>query len=426
VIRRRKLLSIVFALTFIGAVGACSSSTKAASTSPTTTGAAGAAGVSAPTASPATTAVATGTPIKVGFVCTCTGPGGQGGFNIVGMDVYKTWANAVNAAGGVAGHPVQLIVKDDMTNPGTALTAVQGFIADHVVAIADLSEIDATFASAVQAANIPVVGIFTVAAPFNTNPDFYPEGQTASALFDSLIATAKASGATSIANMYCAEAPTCALGAPALLAAGKRLGLPDVYNASIAGTAPNYTAQCVAAQQAGAKSLWIADAGEVITRVAADGGRQGYTPINVLEGEVFGMNLTEIPQFKNNLWAEFPDLPFFANTPAVQQFNAAIDKYYPGLRENPNKLTQDSFMAWTSGKLLEDAIKAGGLTPSDMPSAAEVKKGLESLKGDTVGGLTPPLTFSSGQPHHDNCWFTARVMNGVPQVQNNGQVTCNP
>jgi branched-chain amino acid transport system substrate-binding protein len=421
---RRKLLSVLAAVTVAGVLGACSSSSKHAATSPTSSSAGSSGPASTGSAGSASTGTASGTPIKVGFICTCSGLGGFGGFNMLAEDVYKAWADSVNAAGGINGHPVQVITKDDATNPGTALTAAQALIADHVVAIADMSELDATFASAVQAANVPVVGVFTVSAPFATNPDFYPEGQTTNTLFQGVVTSAKTGGAKSIANFYCAEAVTCAQGTPQIVAAGKQLGVPVVYNSSVSFTAPNYTAPCLAAKDAHANGLYIADAASVMLRIASDCTRQNYTPNYVIDGEVFGLNLASDPGTGKNLWADFPDLPFFANTPAVQAFNTAMDKYFPGERENTSRMTQDPFMAWVSGQLLVEAIKGGGLTATDTPSAAEVKAGLESLKGDTVGGLTPPLTFAAGQPHHVNCWFTAHVQNGTPSVANNGQVTC--
>src|SRR5262249_32828837 len=112
------------------------------------------------------------------------------------------------------------------------------------------------------------------------------------------------------------------------------------------------------------------------------------------------------------------------NNPAVQAANAAMDEYYPGARENNNLFVHDAFTLWVSGQLLGDAIKAGGLTASDTPSAAEVVSGLQSLKGDTLGGLTSALTFTPGKGHTVDCWFTARIQNGVPTVENNGQPSC--
>jgi branched-chain amino acid transport system substrate-binding protein len=54
---------------------------------------------------------------------------------------------------------------------------------------------------------------------------------------------------------------------------------------SISATAPDYTAQCVAVQQAHATSLFVGDIAAVIKRVAADCNTQGYQPLNVFDGE---------------------------------------------------------------------------------------------------------------------------------------------
>jgi branched-chain amino acid transport system substrate-binding protein len=411
---RPKLWPVLGVLAIALAAAGCSSSSKGSS-SPAT---------SPPTTAAPSGATPTGTPITVGVICTCTGAEAQGGVNVIGEDVYRAWADAVNASGGLDGHPVQVKTEDDTSSPGVALSDAQNLISAHVDAIADLSDLDQTFASAVQAAGVPVVGVLSSNTPFYMNSDFYPEGGTADVEVKAVIESAKASGATAIAQFYCAEAPICAEAAPAVRAAGKALGVPDVYSTAIAATAPNYTAQCIAAQEQHANSLFVAEAAPIVTRVATDCGRQGYNPTYVIDGEVFEMSLVSSPAASKSLSGEFPDLPFFASTPAVQAFDSAMDKYYPGVREDSSRMNQDAFMAWVSGKLLQDAVQAGGLTASASPSAAEVTKGLESLKGDTVGGLTPPLTYPAGQPHPVDCWFTGHIQNGVPTVENGGQPTC--
>jgi branched-chain amino acid transport system substrate-binding protein len=376
------------------------------------------------TASPSSSSQAKGTPIKVGFICSCSGLGAFGGYDALAEDVYLAWADAVNASGGINGHRVQVITEDDASNPSTADSVAQTLIADHVVAIADMSLNDAAFAPVVEAAKIPVVGVFTAGATFDTNPDFYPQGTTDNSIFPAIVATTKTAGATNISNFYCAEESTCAMGAPLVTAAGKQAGVPDVYNEAISFAAPNYTAPCVAADQKHVAALFIADIPAVIMKVASDCAVQDFKPIYVIDGETFSMDLAAAPTLKQNLWAMFTDLPFYANTPAVRAFDAAMDRYYPGKRENASVLDEDAFMAWISGKLLQDAIKAGSLTVHDTPSASEVKKGLTSLKGDTVGGLTPPLTFAAGKTHHIDCWFEGRVQNGVPRVENHSRVYC--
>ena len=355
------------------------------------------------------------------MVCSCSGPFGG---NIVPVrDVYTSWVKSVNAAGGINGHPIQLTVKDDAATPGTSVSDVQALLASGVDAIADMSIVDEPWAATVQKAGVPVVGIDVTEDPFFQNPDFYPEGQTKNSGTYANVAVAKAAGATNIGDLYCSEAASCAEGAPLIKAAGQQLGVPDVYNAEVAMSAPNYTAQCVAAQQAHVTSIFIGDSPSILARIANDCAKQGYYPIWIEEGEGQGPQLFT-GAISKNLWADFNDVPFYANIPAVSAMNAAVDKYYPGLRQSALEWNELAAYSWPSGILLEDAVKAGGLTASDTPSSAEIVKGLESLHGDTLQGMAPPLTFAAGQPHPINCWFTSKIVNGVKSLVNNGQVTC--
>ena len=99
---------------------------------------------------------ATGAPIKVGFLCSCSGTFGYIG---VGMyDVYQTWVKTVNASGGINGHPVHVIYEDDALNPTTAETDAQDVLSDGVVAIVDASALDSIWEKTVAAAKVPVVG----------------------------------------------------------------------------------------------------------------------------------------------------------------------------------------------------------------------------------------------------------------------------
>ena len=409
----RKHFSIVFTLGLVVASGVSSASNKGSSTSPT---------ASSASATGSTSAKATGTPIKVGLICSCSGTNAPNSIPL--SDVYTAWVKTVNASGGISGHPIRLISEDDDSLPGTSVSDVQALIADHVDAIADNTDLDLTWASLVQAANIPVVGLAIPNVPFNTNPDFYSEGQTNNSSTDAIVATAKAAGATNLGIVYCAEAPVCQQLVPLVRTAAKKRGVPVVASESIAVSAPNYLAQCVTFQQAHVSALAVFDQAHPIVRLGQDCHQQGYDPIYVTEGTAFSMLLATSVGTKKNLWAEFGTLPFFADNPAIRAMNKAVDKYYPGLRNNPNVWYQGAALGWPSGILLEDAVKAGGLSARDTPSAKEIVKGLESLKGDTLEGLAPPLTFPAGRPHPIDCWFTARVHNGVTSLMNKGQVTC--
>ncbi len=57
--------------------------------------------------------------------------------------VQQAWASWTNAHGGINGHPVKMIVKDDAPEPvGGAAVAKELVEQDHVMAIGDYSLVD--------------------------------------------------------------------------------------------------------------------------------------------------------------------------------------------------------------------------------------------------------------------------------------------
>ena len=195
-----------------------------------------------------------------------------------------------------------------------------------------------------------------------------------------------------------------------------------VFKTEIAATAPNYTAQCVAANQAHVTGVYIGDGAPIIAGWGRTACSRPTSPFTSSTARRTARNYKP-PRASTTTSGAVGTLPYFDNTPAVQTMNAAVDKYYPGLRTstNWNEIAAES---WASGLLLDDAVKGGGLTSSATPSPSEITTGLESLKGDTLDGWAPPLTFAAGQPHPVTCWFTVHESNGVPALVNNGQVSC--
>jgi branched-chain amino acid transport system substrate-binding protein len=412
----KRLICLVAAVL---AVAACSSSSKAGtasqSTSQGTTG-------SAPTASAPTGSAgsaATGSPIVIGGVCSCTGP--LGNFPNE-FDAYRAWVDTVNASGGINGHSVKFVSIDDHGNPGTSQSAVKTLVqSDHAIALVDLTNLDEGWASYVQSAKIPVVGAGNSTTPFFTNPDFYPEGQTEDALFASIIGAAKNAGATNLELIYCAEAVQCQEGIAPLKQVGKALGLPVTVASEVSAAAPNYTAQCVTAQQAHVTAVFVADIFTVVSKVASNCAQQGYHPKYVVDGLDLAPNFTSV---SGDLYAPVSNLPYFANSPAIQTMNAAFDKYYPGLRKSSD-FNEQFLGLWTSGLLLQDAAKAGGLGANgSTPTSAQLVQGLQSLKGDTVNGLAPALTFPAGQPHPVHCWFESAMHKGAFTLPNGTTTLC--
>ena len=86
----------------------------------------------------------------------------------------------------------------------------------------------------------------------------------------------------------------------------------------------------------------------------------------------------------------------------------AAEKYWQQSvqRYNPGFTTGDAAgLGWTSGAL----IVAASAKLGDNPTPQQFLQGLYSLRGDTLGGLTAPLTFSTGEVKHKvpYCLFAA-------------------
>ena len=368
----------------------------AATTALTTPQAAGASGAKAP--------------IKIGLVCGCTGPLAAAVVDVPA--IYKAWVDSVNATGGINGHKIDLIYQNDDSNPTTSTTIVHTFVeTDHVVAIVDASNNDAVWATYVQQAGVPVVGMDTSAEPYFLNSDFYPEGQTEDSLFAGIIDAVKQAGATKFALIYCAEAVQCQEGIAPLQAAAKGAGLSVVATEEVSASAPNYTAQCLAAQQAGATVLFTADAQTVDEKVIQDCYTQGYKPKVVIDGEILLPSLTTTPAINQATYFTVPNLPYFAKNAAITAMNTALKKYAPGVLKDVNygELPMET---WVAGKMFQAAATAGHLGASGAPTSAQLIKGLDSLHGNTLGGLAPPLTFKAGKPHPVDCWYYALLKNG--------------
>jgi branched-chain amino acid transport system substrate-binding protein len=355
---------------------------------------------------------ATGTPIKVGVVCSCTGPFGATGIADAGK-VAKAWAESVNAAGGIQGHPVDLVVDDDASNPATSVTAATSLIGAHVAVILDLTTLDATWEKQVDAAKIPSVG--GTSALDYTDPNFYPAGQTQDSVPYAAVAMSKAAGGNTVGVLYCAEAPQCQGITTPIKQIASQQGLKYTYSASIAATAPNYTAQCLGAKQNGVNALFVSHASGVFVHVAQDCTTQGYNPAFIENALGFTMQVASAPGV---IWGFYPNTPFWASDrPEVKEMDTALDKYSPGLTDDTNGFSQFSASAWVGGKLIEAAVENAGVSAGDTVDAAAVTRGLDSMHNETLGGWVPGvLNFTAGKPHSVPCFYEGRVQGGAPKL----------
>jgi branched-chain amino acid transport system substrate-binding protein len=366
--------------------------------------------ISAPSADKASAASDT-SPIKIGYICSCTGA--LASSVAVAPRAYRAWVSAQNAAGGINGHKIQLIFKDDQTNPGTSMSQLQQLVGqDHVVAIVDISNVDQGWASYLTAQHVPVIGSNISSLLMFSDPNFFAEGQTNDSLPTAVALAAKKVGSKKMALLYCAESPICQqLVAPEKAAIAKA-GLQLVYSSSISATSSSFAAECLAAQQAGATTLFIADAVAVVQSVAQSCTKQGYKPQVIADDGAVAQSFLKTPGLSTGMIAMQPNLPFsVTNTPEAQRMLAAFKKYQPGLTSDPN-YNEEVVESWASGLLFAQAAKNGGLGLNGAATSQQLYDGLYKMSNVTLNGMAPGLTFKPKQPNPVDCWFWQRTDNG--------------
>ncbi|HLG71955.1 MAG TPA: ABC transporter substrate-binding protein [Chloroflexota bacterium] len=129
---------------------------------------AAASGAASASAKPAASGAATGTPYKFGVLSSATGP-----YASLGVPVRQTIeleAKRINDAGGVDGHPIQLVIQDDETDPSKGVIAFKKILDEKP--IAQLGPVFSSTALAIipleEQAKIPA--IHTAADPAQVNP----------------------------------------------------------------------------------------------------------------------------------------------------------------------------------------------------------------------------------------------------------------
>ena len=359
-------------------------------------------------------------PVVLGDICSCTGV--EASAIAPTSNLLQAWASWTNTHGGIAGHKVQVIIKDDALDPATSVADVQALVTqNHIVGLFDNSDEDPAWATYIEQQKVPVFGNPDTPAG-QDNPDFYPQGTTYSNFVVAEAVALKRAHLKKLADLYCVEVAVCASSVPPLEAALKKegYGTKIVYQSGIAFAAPNYTAQCLAAKQAGATAVTVGDAAEIVSKVAMDCAQQDYYPIELGVDGTVSSSWLPVPGMQGNIDAQ-PDLPWFIHNAATKDMFAALDKYAPSVPTSPD-FGETSMTAWAGAQEALAAGKAGHLSAT--PTAAEITNGLESFKGTTLGGLTPPLTFAKNKPHQIACFYEMGINNKTFVPLNGDKYIC--
>jgi branched-chain amino acid transport system substrate-binding protein len=354
---------------------------------------------------------ATGSPVKLGNVSTLSGVLGELFSPVV--PALQTFVKSQNACGGLNGHVIQLVFGDDQGDPSTAVTVAQREIQnDHIKAFVgniQVLTVDA-MVKVVHDSGIPIIGSDITNNTWYTQPLMFPQGSPPQAIsYGYLDAAIRYHHETALGDVYCLEVPqACQQIDRAFTELTKTVTIDgkkasDKKSTQVSITSPSYTSQCQQFKDAGVKALAMTFDAASQKRMVQSCNQVGFHPKLI----AYPLGVGNEKQFLGEPLLGNTYIPL--NTFAWMANATSAEKYYQASvkRFNPGFTTGDAAsLGWVSGALL---VKAGAkLTGNASTTTKELIDGLYALKGDTLGGLTAPLTFRRGaNPKIPYCLFAA-------------------
>jgi branched-chain amino acid transport system substrate-binding protein len=350
-----------------------------------------------------------GTPIVVGAIGSYSGP--QEASLGAADETIKAWQDYTNAHGGINGHPVKVDVVDDAGNPTKAAQLVKQLVEqDKVQAlVGSTSTVTEAFQKYVSAKGVPVIGSAEFQQDYTTNPMFFPTG-TQAVMFDyGLLVEAKKAGVKRFGVLPCAEVAACSLGGKLFQGLAQIVGVQAGYVQKITVSQPSYTSVCLAAKSKGVDGLAIIENAQTVLRAANQCAQQGYKPRQLNVSATTGLAWQNQPSMEGAITTQSNPVLADQSIPALKTFHQALDQYAPDVAKGQQYNEIDSSV-WAGGQAFKLAAERAKLTPQSTP--ADVLRGLYTFKGETVDGLTPPLTYVKGKPSFVTCWFPQQIKSG--------------
>jgi branched-chain amino acid transport system substrate-binding protein len=299
----------------------------------------------------------------------------------------RAWAASLNRRGGLSGHPIRIVLGNDGGDPARTQTVVRHMVEEERV-VAFLNPFSFTLSAVLpylESKAVPVLG--------GTNAD---ENEDKSAIvfqpllgaddgiaWSFLLNIGAQTTRKRIALIYCREVTQCEHQRKAVKSKLPYAELEFVYEAQVSIAQPDYTAEMIGAQRAGAEVvLGLVDTASLI-RLARSAHRQGYQPLftgpHNLEADQTLAGGQEVEGFL------VPSrLPPYSTSPLMADYRKAMAEYQPG-----EELGGAGSGGFVVGRLLEKLAPALGEPVTSQGLIAA----LYTLRGETLGGLLPGISF---------------------------------
>ena len=338
----------------------------------------------------------------------------------------RAWLADVNARGGLSGHPVKVVFGDDRGDPQQALSLVRRMV-EQDGAIAFVATYTVTTMESVapylEARNVPIIGATGGSEVEDTSPMIFNPtlGADHGIAWSYLLTIAAQTDKRKLSIFYCREAATCQNQVRRIKELAPRLpGFSVVHEAQVSIVQPDYTAEVLAARNAGAEIVvTVMDAASTI-RVLRSAHRQGWKPIVSATHNLNSASFRTGDAELDGTLAASTTVPYTTSA-RLAPYREAMQRYQPGA-----PLGGYGASAWAHALLVE-RLTAAWAQPQ--PTSRDVVEALYGLRRETIGGLIVPVTFNRG-PHRavNLCVVPVRYEDGMfrPPGGGDGTFSCPP
>jgi branched-chain amino acid transport system substrate-binding protein len=339
--------------------------------------------------------VANKSPIKLGQLGLFSGV--LGAITSVAPKTMSAWVAYTNAHGGLNGHPIKLIVADDQGDPSTALTLAKRMVeSDKVLIMAGNINLFGfpQIESYLRSKNIPVIGDGVDPKWFDS-PIAFPVLSPVSMQAIKGLKTFVDQGATKLAMLYCIEVSSlCQYLYDQTKNSEVGKYLVESYQISL--VAPSYTSQCLRMKAAGIEVMYLLMDTAGASRVARDCAAQGLKPKIVLLSVDATEDMPRLAPLAGSFIPSGTVSPAATGVPGLEKYREVMKTYASSLG--------DSGIS-TYGFAAGEMLGLVGRALPDNPTSADFLAALRKVHDETLGGITVPLTYTSGKAVAKPCVF---------------------
>jgi branched-chain amino acid transport system substrate-binding protein len=344
--------------------------------------------------------------IKLGSIGTDSGP--LGSALVPMINAVRAWEADVNARGGLNGHPVRVISADDGGDPGRALVNARRLVEEeHVVAFLATRGIltEHAYTPYLEQKGVPVVAPCGCSSAFDNSPMLFPVtvGGRVGGSWAHLGGLLTQTDIRDISVFFCREAQICRVSRDGIVADAPALGLNIRHEAEISIAAPDFTAEVIAARDAGAKAIVLVAENATAIRVRRAMKRQNFTgPLSIQLTAHDERFLTDGGSDVEGTLITGGVIPY--ETARLAAYRAAMKRYVPR-----GVIADSGAASYVGGQLLEKIATRFG----DKVTSKDILDGLYALRRETLGGAIAPLTWTAGSHSlTDLCIVSLKVENG--------------